>query len=296
MFCVKCGKEIKDGARFCPECGTQVTVAKMEVKKTVQDIPQKGQTNFEKASNAMSKTVDTAKGIVESIAAIIAVILVVMALTGKLDDMGEELGNVSWIKGNDTKSAFADNSVVTAGDKQIQTMDKVEEKSDQEMQVSDLSQETTDSASGIQPLIGDGYSGEYIQMYIDYISDSPYTVIWYAYYDIDADGIPEFFVSQSESGDNTSQYGEIYTIEDGSVKYLGEFDSMDVTLYVDPVDGKVVSVYDHMGTEVLTYITKTDVGVQVSKQPYKELGVDDEIYSTPYKIESEWVYEPDYNY
>ncbi|MFA1644513.1 MAG: zinc-ribbon domain-containing protein, partial [Enterobacteriaceae bacterium] len=31
MFCVKCGKEVKEGTKFCTNCGTEME-AKQEVK------------------------------------------------------------------------------------------------------------------------------------------------------------------------------------------------------------------------------------------------------------------------
>lgn len=294
MFCVKCGKEIKDGSKFCPECGAPVEIKiKPEVEKPAQDLPKKEETKFDKASKAMAKTVDIGKGIAGSIAAIVVVILLVMALTGKLDGAGEEIGNAKIFKGNDTKSGFADNSVVTVDDKQIQTADTEVET---ETTVPAPEPETEASVTpSVQPLSVDGYAEEYNQIYMDYMESSPDIIMWYAYYDIDADGVPELFVSQSETGDNASQYGEICTIENGSIKYYTGFDSTDVTLYVDPSDGKVVSAYDHMGTEVLTYITKTDAGIEICKQPYRELGADEDMYSTPYKIESVWT-APSYNY
>lgn len=297
MFCVKCGKEIKDGSKFCPECGTPVEIKINPEVKPAQNLPKKEETKFDKASKAMAKTVNIGKGIAESIAVIVVVILVFMALTGKLDDAGEEIGNAKIFRGNDTKSGFADNSVVTAGDKQIQTVDT---ETEVETETTAPAPEPETEASvvatpSIQPLSVDGYAEEYNQIYMDYMESSPDIIVWYAYYDIDADGVPEMFLSQTE-GDNTTQYGEICTIENGSIKYYTGFDSNNVTLYVDPSDGKVVSAYDYMGTEVLTYITKTDAGIEMCKQPYRELGEDEEMYSTPYMIESLWVYTPSYDY
>lgn len=285
MFCVKCGKEIKDGSKFCPECGTPVEIKiKPEVEKPAQDLPKKEETKFDKVTNAMAKTVDVGKGIAGSIAAIIAVILLFMALTGKLDDAGEEIGNAKIFKGNDTKSGFADNSVVTVDDKQLQTTD-TEVETETSTPAPEPETETSVAAvPSIQPLSIDGYDSAYREIYTNYIGSQPDVPMWCAYYDIDNDGVPELFLSQSETGDFFSQYGEIYTIENGSVKYCTGFDSTNVTLYVDPSDGKVVSAYDYMGTEVLTYITKTDAGVQICKQPYRELGMDEDMYSTPYKI------------
>lgn len=34
MFCIKCGKEIKDGTKFCTNCGAEVTAQKEKVKET----------------------------------------------------------------------------------------------------------------------------------------------------------------------------------------------------------------------------------------------------------------------
>ena len=123
MYCRKCGKEIKEGSKFCPECGAPVEIKINPEVKPVQNLPKKEETKFDKASKAMAKTVNIGKGIAGSIAAIVAVILLVMALTGKLDGAGEEIGNAKIFRGNDTKSGFADNSVVTVDDKQIQTAD-----------------------------------------------------------------------------------------------------------------------------------------------------------------------------
>lgn len=49
-----------------------------------------------------------------------AIVAVGLALSGKLDGVGEQIGNLKIFKGNDTKSAFADNSVISAGGKQLQ--------------------------------------------------------------------------------------------------------------------------------------------------------------------------------
>lgn len=49
-----------------------------------------------------------------------AIVAVGLALSGKLDGVGEQIGNLKIFKGNDTKSAFADNSVLSAGGKQLQ--------------------------------------------------------------------------------------------------------------------------------------------------------------------------------
>mgnify|MGYP004499032135 CR=1 FL=1 len=295
MFCVKCGKEIKDGSKFCPECGAPVEIKINPEVKPAQNLPKKEETKFDKASKAMAKTVNIGKTIAESIAVIVVVVLMFMLLTGKLDDAGEEIGNAKIFKGNDTKSGFADNSVVTAGDKQLQTTDTEVETETTAPIPEPETEASVVTTPSIQPLNIDGYPEEYAQIYMNCMESSPDIMVWYAYYDIDADGIPEMFLSQTE-GDNTTQYGEICTIENGEVEHLCWFDSNNVTLYVDPSDGKVVSAYDYMGTEVLTYITKTDAGIELCEQPYRELGEGEEMYSTPYKIESLWVYTPSYDY
>ena len=53
-----------------------------------------------------------------------AIVAVGLALSGKLDGVGEKIGNLKIFKGNDTKSAFADNSVISAGGKQLQVDEK----------------------------------------------------------------------------------------------------------------------------------------------------------------------------
>lgn len=296
MFCVKCGKEIKDGSKFCPECGAPVEIKiKPEVEKPAQDLPKKEETKFDKVTNAMAKTVDVGKGIAESIAAIIAVILLFMALTGKLDDAGEEIGNAKIFKGNDTKSGFADNSVVTVDDKQIQTVDTETEVETETTSTPKPGTEASVAATpSIQPLTVAEYSSSpCIDIYNDELNiiNNVNPVIWYSLYDMDADGTPELFVS---SGDIYDQKGEVYTAKGNQAVYLGSFDGSNTTLYVDPSDGKVVAAYDYMGTEVLTYMTKTDAGLSINKQPYKELGIDDEMYCTSYMIESVWLYTVDY--
>lgn len=290
MFCVKCGKEIKDGSKFCPECGAPVEIKiKPEVEKPAQDLPKKEETKFDKASKAMAKTVDIGKGIAGSIAAIVVVILLVMALTGKLDGAGEEIGNAKIFKGNDTKSGFADNSVVTVDDKQIQTADTEVETETTVPAPEPETEASVAAVPSIQPLTAVEYnSSPYINIYWDELSmiDDISPVIWYSIYDMDADGIPELFVS---SGEVYDQKGEVYTVKGDQAVYLGSFDGANTTLYVDPSDGKVVAAYDYMGTEVLTYMTKTDAGLSINKQPYKELGMDEEMYSTPYPIEYVYV-------
>ena len=102
--------------------------------------------------------------------------------------------------------------------------------------------------------------------------------------DINRDGIPELFVSYGEIYDQT---GEVYTLDEqevGGIKYLGNFNGENTSLYVEE-DGRVVAVYGYMGTEVLTYLYKNGDSLIVDEQPYQELGADEDYYTTPYKIE-----------
>lgn len=69
------------------------------------------------------------------------------------------------------------------------------------------------------------------------------------------------------------------------VKFLGNFNGVNTSLYVDPDTGDVIAVYGHMGYEVLTYISKNGNTLTVSEQPYRELGPDEDYYQTPYPIE-----------
>ena len=41
MYCMKCGKEIKDGALFCNWCGCKTNLAEQE-QKSVSDIAEAG--------------------------------------------------------------------------------------------------------------------------------------------------------------------------------------------------------------------------------------------------------------
>lgn len=151
----------------------------------------------------------------------------------------------------------------------------------------DISANTAQEEAPIQALnLSDYLDNPYMSIYWDQLDmlDRSSGVVWYSVYDMDADGIPELFVSVGES---YNQKGELYTIKGENATYLGSFDGNTV-LYVDPEDGKVVAVYGYMGTEVLTYLTKSPAGLTIAKQPYRELEPDEDYYETPYPIECNW--------
>ena len=54
MFCEQCGKQLRDGAKFCPGCGTQVTHT-ME-QKVVKETAQPHETPKADVSVATPKT------------------------------------------------------------------------------------------------------------------------------------------------------------------------------------------------------------------------------------------------
>lgn len=277
MFCKNCGKEIKDGIKFCPNCGAPTVNENTEVSNNESQFVKTGK----KINNVYKKVC----GAIGSLAAIVAVVLVVMALTGKFDDMGEELGEVSWIKGNDTKSSLADNTAYVVRD---DTEEKTEEpESEEEIATPEPEPETQEVT--IQPLnIADYSNNNYVIDTYSYLYDSlldTYGFIqWYSLYDMDADNIPELFISY---GDEDT--GAVYTIDEQSVegvKLLGKFNGgLNTLLYVDPDTGYVVAAYGYMGTEALTYMSKNKFGLTISEQPYRELGPDEDYYTTPYHIE-----------
>ena len=55
---------------------------------------------------------EKAKQIFNFIGSILILILIIAAFTGKLDSIGEEIGNLELFRGNDTKSAFSGTSSV----------------------------------------------------------------------------------------------------------------------------------------------------------------------------------------
>lgn len=176
--------------------------------------------------------------------------------------------------------------------------DETEVSEDVLMEDTGVEMEQTDTADGeageqtsttgtIQPLNSSGYDYNDLQYYWDFLRElqATYGVVqWYSVYDMDADNVPELFVSY---GEIYNQTGEVYTIDDeevGGVKYLGSFNGENTSLYVEE-DGTVVAVYGYMGTEVLTYFYKNKAGLTISEQPYRELGPDEDYYQTPYPIE-----------
>lgn len=285
MFCKNCGKEIKDGIKFCPNCGAPTVNENAEVDSNESQFVKTGK----KINNAYKKVC----GAIGSLAAIVAVVLVVMALTGKFDDMGAELGEVSWIKGNDTKSSLADNTAYVVRDDTEEKTEEPESEAKSEEEIATPEPEPTTQAVTIQPLnIADYSNNNYVIDTYSYLYDSlldTYGFIqWYSLYDMDADNIPELFISY---GDEDT--GAVYTIDEQSVegvKLLGKFNGgLNTSLYVDPDTGNVVSAYGYMGYEVLTYMSKNESGFTVSEQPYRELGPDEDYYTTPYHIECVYV-------
>ena len=55
MFCVKCGKELKDDAKFCPYCGKSVRGNSEEEKDNEFQLKNEETTSFEPLSNENSK-------------------------------------------------------------------------------------------------------------------------------------------------------------------------------------------------------------------------------------------------
>lgn len=282
MFCKNCGKEIKDGIKFCPNCGAPTVNENAEMDSNESQFVKTGK----KINNAYKKVC----GAIGSLAAIVAVVLVVMALTGKFDDMGAELGELSFVKGNDTKSSLADNTAYVVRDDTEEQTEKTatEEPETESEEIVTPAPEPEPATVTIQPLNIADYAGNdtVVTTYnhtLDGI-DSEYGVQWYSLYDMDADGMPELFVSEG-----FEQKGEVYTIKDGEAYYLGSFNGDNTSLYVDPDTGDVVAAYGYMGTEVLTYMSKNESGLTVSEQPYRELGPDEDYYTTPYHIECVYV-------
>ena len=38
MYCVKCGKEVKEGTKFCTNCGAEIEAQKEEKKEELKDV------------------------------------------------------------------------------------------------------------------------------------------------------------------------------------------------------------------------------------------------------------------
>lgn len=285
MFCENCGKEIMDGVKFCPNCGAPVT-------NNIENKEEQTESKFVKTGKKINNAYKKVCGAIGSLAAIVAVVLVVMALTGKFNDMGAELGEVSWIKGNDTKSALDDNTAYVVRDDTEEQTEEPETQTESEDEIATPEPEPTTQEVTIQPLNVNDYNYSYLQTYWDCLNDLQLTygaVQWYSVYDMDNDGMPELFVSRGEVYD---QVGEVYTLDDQSdcgVRLLGNFNGANTSLYVDPNTGDVVAAYGYMGTEVLTYMSKNESGLTVSEQPYRELGPDEDYYQTPYPIEYNYV-------
>lgn len=184
--------------------------------------------------------------------------------------------------------AFADEFTDDSADiYEVETESEEEQADTSEDATQEETAEQPHGPGTIQPLNSSDYSYDDLQIYWDLLRDLQQTygvVQWYSVYDMDADGIPELFVSYGESYDQT---GEVYTLDEqeaGEIKYLGNFNGENTSLYVEE-DGRVVAVYGYMGTEVLTYLYKNGDSLIVAEQPYRELGADEDYYTTPYKIE-----------
>lgn len=113
-------------------------------------------------------------------------------------------------------------------------------------------------------------------------TDSTYS--WHVNFDMDKDGIQELIVCEGTC--EADYVCKVYTISENNAIEIGEFDGADIALYA-PEDGSagIISVYGHMGYEVVSTICKNGNAISSEINFEQEVPEDEDYYSTPYPIE-----------
>ena len=85
MFCLKCGKEIENGAKFCPHCGavTSAGAAPSAPKPPVYTMPE-GNNSFDWSPSSQGGNKRRGAGLIigGAAAAVLVVVLVIVAISG----------------------------------------------------------------------------------------------------------------------------------------------------------------------------------------------------------------------
>ncbi len=109
----------------------------------------------------------------------------------------------------------------------------------------------------------------------------------YFLYDIDKDGVKELLLL---NGTCEADYVyKIYTIGNGSARYIDEVNGSCVMFYEDENGGTekyIISVQARMGCERVSKIWLKDGKVSTEEISYKEeVGIDEDYYSNPYPLD-----------
>lgn len=109
----------------------------------------------------------------------------------------------------------------------------------------------------------------------------------YFLYDIDKDGVKELLLLNG-TGEADYVY-KIYTISNGSARYIDEVNGSCVMFYEDENGGTekyIISVQARMGCERVSKIWLKDGKVSTEEISYKEeVGIDEDYYSNPYPLD-----------
>ncbi len=116
-------------------------------------------------------------------------------------------------------------------------------------------------------------------------AEMPYDI--YSVYDIDKNGVKELLI---RAGTCEADYMyQIYTIENGAGKLLGEIPGGHTVLYADENGGTesyIVQLWAHMGYESVSHISIKDGALVSETVSEREVPADEEYYSNAYPLET----------
>lgn len=146
--------------------------------------------------------------------------------------------------------------------------------------------ESEDAADGNAAQSVDAYT--YMAVYGPLLDDAVsntsnefgfYNTYWF--YDIDKDGVKEILIQQGTC--EADYVYDIYTIENGAAKYLGEIGGGHTSFYEDENGGTepyIIQQVAHMGYETLLHISIQDGEVQAEVVSERELKEDESYYES----------------
>lgn len=261
MFCTKCGKEVKEGSKFCTGCGAPMTVkSDLHIAEPVVEKV------AEKVEARPNKKVPTPKASKKKtglpVPAIVGLILAGLLFVGALAfGTNYVLNNILDKASEDTDEDYEDDKDTVKEDKDAT---KEEPAAEPAVEPEQEPQETADvDKEALLKTYADENVGDYSKEYSVYIerSDNEYYVsdlsgIPVGYVDkvirdFDDDGDPELLMFKATFDDEHSSFNlEMYEVVDGEVKLQANEESAVGFMYLSPFAEGTSEIY-LVGNEIV---------------------------------------------